>query len=275
MTHTIAFLGGGNMARALVGGMLAADFPADVLVVVDPNADARAAIAALGVRSEATVDAVPSGVAAWVLAVKPQQMRAALAPLAARSESALIISIAAGLRIADLERWLGITPGGGQLVRAMPNTPALIGRGVTGLCAGPAVTGDARALAARVLGSVGEVVWVGVEHDLDAVTAVSGSGPAYVFHFLEALEAAGVANGLSAEAARALAVGTLTGAAELAAQSPDDFAVLRERVTSRGGTTEAALATLARHGWHDALVAAVGAATARSVELGADLGRDQ
>jgi len=209
-----------------------------------------------------------------VLAVKPQQMKAALAPFAGALQGALVISIAAGLQLADIGRWLG---GSGapyaRLVRCMPNTPALIGEGVLGLYAAPAVDAAGRELATRLLAAVGSTVWVETEDKLDAVTGVSGSGPAYVFHFIEALEAGGRAQGLDAQSARALALGTVLGAAKLAATSDDSPAVLREKVTSRGGTTAAALAVLAERGWFDAVVAAVAACAARSREMGEQFGK--
>lgn len=272
----ITFLGGGNMAVALIGGMLERGFAASDLQVIELSAEGRARLAQqFGVRVVEQADAQALACDVIVLAVKPQQMKAALAPLAGRLATQLVISIAAGLRLADLARWLG---GAGQpysrLVRCMPNTPALIGAGITGLYADPAVDQAGRAAAARILEAVGSTVWVTDEGQIDAVTAVSGSGPAYLFHFIEALEAAGRSLGFDEASARQLALDTTLGAARLAAGSADSPAVLRHKVTSKGGTTEAALASLAAAGWHDALVAAVQAAAARGRELGIELGKD-
>ncbi|MBS0512521.1 MAG: pyrroline-5-carboxylate reductase [Proteobacteria bacterium] len=272
----ITFLGGGNMAAALIGGMVERGFAAAGIQVVELGDEARQRLAdRFGVRTAPAFDDVALACDVIVLAVKPQQMRNALAPIAGRLAGQLVISIAAGLRIGDLARWLG---GAGapyaRIVRCMPNTPALIGAGVTGLYAAPSVDGAGREAATQILSAVGSVVWVGDEAAIDGVTAVSGSGPAYVFHFIEALEAAGRKQGFDEQAARRLAIDTVMGAAKLAAASDEPPGVLRERVTSKGGTTEAALASLAAAGWHDALVAAVEAAAARGRELGEQLGRD-
>jgi pyrroline-5-carboxylate reductase len=272
----ITFLGGGNMAAALIGGMVERGFDADDIQVIELGDEARARLGArFGVRAVAAVDAAALECDVLVLAVKPQQMKAALAPLAGRLGGQLVISIAAGLRLADLGRWLG-APGKphARLVRCMPNTPALIGAGVTGLYADPSVDAAGREAAVRILGAVGSTVWADDEGQMDAVTAISGSGPAYVFHFIEALESAGRSLGFDEAGARRLAIDTVLGAAKLAAGSEDAPAVLRQKVTSKGGTTEAALASLAAAGWHDTMVAAVQAAAARGRELGAELGKD-
>lgn len=272
----ITFLGGGNMAAALIGGLVERGFAAADLCAIDLDANSRARLAErFGVRTVEAVDAAALACDVLVLAVKPQQMKAALVPFAGKLSGQLVVSIAAGLRLADLGRWLG---GSGapyaRIVRCMPNTPALIGAGVTGLYAGAAVDEAGRAAAERVLAAVGSTVWVADEAQIDAVTAVSGSGPAYVFHFVEALEASGRALGFDEATARKLAIDTALGAARLAAGSDEPPGVLRERVTSKGGTTAAALASLAASGWHDALVKAVAAAEARGRELGDELGRD-
>lgn len=272
----ISFLGGGNMAAALIGGLVERGFERSAIQVIELSAVNREQLSAqFGVRTTASADAQALACDVLVLAVKPQQMKAALAPLAGKLAGQLVISIAAGLRLADLGRWLGAA---GQaytrLVRCMPNTPALIGAGVTGLYADPSVDAAGREAAGRILAAVGSTVWIGDEAQMDAVTGVSGSGPAYVFHFIEALEAAGRAQGFDQATARQLAIDTVLGAARLAAGSVDAPAVLRERVTSKGGTTAAALAHLAAAGWHDTLVEAVAAATARGAELGAELGKD-
>jgi pyrroline-5-carboxylate reductase len=272
----ITFLGGGNMASALIGGLLERGFAAADLQVVELGEAARGALEQrFGVRAVETFDDATLACDVLVLAVKPQQMKAALAPLAGRLGGQLVLSIAAGLRLADLGRWLG---GQGaphaRLVRCMPNTPALIGAGVTGLYADPSVDAAGREAAGRILGAVGSTVWADTEAQMDAVTAISGSGPAYVFHFIEALESAGRSLGFDEAGARRLAIDTVLGAAKLAAGSEDAPAVLRQKVTSKGGTTEAALASLAASGWHDELVAAVQAAEARGRELGEQLGKD-
>lgn len=267
----ITFLGGGNMANALIGGLVDKGFAAADIAVVELNADNRTRLeAAYGVRTFAAAEA-----AAWdcdliVLAVKPQSMQEAVAPLAPHLKAQLVLSIAAGLSLDSLSRWLG---GHRRLVRSMPNTPALIGAGVSGLYALPEVDEAGRSAAQRVLEAVGSTVWFAEEARMDAVTAVSGSGPAYVFLFIEALQQAGQELGFDPEQARRLAVETVLGAARLAAQSPDPASVLRERVTSKGGTTAAALAVMQEQGVPAGIVAGVKAAEARSVELGQQLGR--
>jgi len=268
----ISFLGGGNMATALIGGLAERGFASADIQAVDLQADSRARLAErFGIRTAPAVDDEVLACDVVVLAVKPQQMKAAVAPLAGRLARQVVVSIAAGLRLADVGRWLG---GYHRLVRAMPNTPALIGAGITGLYADPSVDAAGRESAERILGAVGSTVWIGDEAQMDAVTAVSGSGPAYVFHFIEALEAAGASLGFDAATARRLAIDTVLGAAKLAAGADEAPAVLRERVTSKGGTTEAALASMASSGVFDAIVRAVHAADVRGRELGEQLGKD-
>ena len=268
----ISFLGGGNMATALIGGLAERGFASADIQAVDLQADNRTRLAErFGLRTTQAVDDEVLACDVVVLAVKPQQMKAAVAPLAGRLTRQVVVSIAAGLRLADVGRWLG---GYHRLVRAMPNTPALIGAGVTGLYADPSVNAAGRESAERILGAVGSTVWIADEAQMDAVTAVSGSGPAYVFHFIEALEAAGASLGFDAATARRLAIDTVLGAAKLAAGSDEAPAVLRERVTSKGGTTEAALASMASSGVFDAIVRAVHAALVRGRELGEQLGKD-
>lgn len=268
----ISFLGGGNMASALIGGMLERGFAAADIQVVELQEAGRKHLAErFGVRAAGAVDDALLDCDVLVLAVKPQQMKAALAPLAGRLARQVVVSIAAGLRLADIGRWLG---GYASLVRVMPNTPALIGAGVSGLYADPSVDAAGRAAAERVLAAVGSTVWIADEAQMDAVTAVSGSGPAYVFHFIEALEAAGASLGFDAATARKLAIDTVLGAAKLAAGSDEAPGVLRERVTSKGGTTEAALASMKTSGFFDAIVTAVKAAEVRGRELGEQLGKD-
>jgi pyrroline-5-carboxylate reductase len=268
----ICFLGGGNMATALIGGLAQRGFATADMQVADLQADSRARLAErFGVRAVETLDDEALACDVLVLAVKPQQMKAALAPLAGRLTEQVVVSIAAGLRIADMSCWLG---GYRRFVRAMPNTPALIGAGVTGLFADPSVGQAGRNAAERVLAAVGSTVWINDEAQMDAVTALSGSGPAYVFHFIEALEAAGASMGFGTASARRFAIDTVLGAAKLAAGSDEPPGVLRERVTSKGGTTEAALASMASSGVFEAIVRAVRAAEARGRELGEQLGKD-
>lgn len=266
----ICFLGGGNMATALIGGMLAKGFAADDIGVVELRAEGREALTQrFGVHTHAALDDAALNCDVLLLAVKPQQMRDALAPARGKLDRQVVVSIAAGLRLADISRWLG---GHERLVRCMPNTPALIGAGVTGLYASPAVSAEEREAVGEVLAAVGSTVWVDDEARMDAVTAISGSGPAYVFHFIEALEAAGVQLGFDTATAREMAIGTVLGAAELAAQSDDAPAVLRERVTSKGGTTAAALAQMSKDDLIGLVARAVKAAEARGRTLGDELG---
>jgi pyrroline-5-carboxylate reductase len=267
----ITFLGGGNMAVALIGGMKKKGFSAAGIQVVEPVPAARERLtAAFGVRCAPIIDAAALNCEVLVLAVKPQQIREALAPVAGKLTNQLVISIAAGLRLADLGRWLG---GYRRLVRTMPNTPALIGAGLTGLCANASVDHEGRDVADRILAAVGRTVWIEDEAQMDAVTAVSGSGPAYVFYFIEAMEDAARKLGFSADAARVLTVETFLGATRLAESSPDPVAVLRERVTSKGGTTEAALKSFDADGLRAVIERGVFAAAARGRELGELLGR--
>ncbi len=266
----IAFIGGGNMAAAMIAGLQRAGTPTDLLVV-EPDAARRDWLArehAVTVRAAA--DAALADCAVIVLAVKPQQMQPACRALRPYAGHALLLSIAAGIRAGDIARWTGIA----RIVRAMPNTPALIGAGISGCCAAPEVGDAERALAAQVLAAIGEVQWVAHEADLDAVTAVSGSGPAYVFQFIESVAAGGVTLGLPEATARRLAISTFRGAAELANRSDEPLAVLRERVTSKGGTTAAALARMQADRLDATIIGAVQAARARAVELGDDFGRD-
>lgn len=267
----ITFIGGGNMASALIGGLRRQGFPQNDITVVEPLAESRARLSAgFGVACRAAADAGSLDGSVLVLAVKPQQLREALAPLCGRLDDQLVVSIAAGVRLDDISRWLG---GHRKLVRAMPNTPALIGAGITGLCADPSVDAQGRHEAERILGAVGKTLWIADEALMDAVTAVSGSGPAYVFYFIEALRDAACALGFGAEQARLLAIETVVGAAALAAGSGEDVAVLRQRVTSKGGTTEAALDALAAADFKAVILRAVRAAEARGRELGDQMGK--
>lgn len=266
----ITFIGGGNMATALIGGLNKQGFSASGIQVVEPFAEARQRIAeTFGVRSAAAIDTAALDCDVLVLAVKPQQIKEAVAPLAGKLENHVVLSIAAGLRVADIARWLGYA----KVVRAMPNTPALIGSGMTGLYADPSVGSEGRRHAEKILNAVGTTLWMNDEAQMDAVTAISGSGPAYVFYFIEAIEAAALSLGIDAAAARQLSVETFLGAARLAAQSSETISTLRERVTSKGGTTEAALRAFAAQGVAAAIQQGVMAANARGCELGEMLGK--
>lgn len=272
MTGAVAFLGGGNMATALIGGLLATGTAPQDILVADLNADTRQGLSRrFGVRTtEALVADDLQQIDLVVLAVKPQQMAAALAPLAGALSQQIVVSVAAGLPMALLSEWLG---GYARIVRTMPNTPALIRAGVTGLCALPDVDAAGRRAAQQLMNAVGTTVWFDDEAMMDGVTAISGSGPAYFFLFIEALQQAGRAMGFSDEQARLLAIGTAEGAARLAAQSDEGVAELRARVTSKGGTTEAALRVMQERGVPAGIVAGAEAALARGRELGALLAR--
>ena len=267
----ITFIGGGNMASALIGGLLQQGFAAQDIRVVEINAEACAALAQnFGVTTATAVNAEVTQVDLIMLAVKPQQLREVATQLQPLLQKQLVLSIAAGVRAQDLSRWLGDYP---YVVRAMPNTPALVRAGVTGLYALEGGNVAARTQAQQVLEAVGSWVWVHDESQMDAVTAVSGSGPAYVFYFIEAMEAAALELGLSPEQARSLVLQTFLGAAQLAQTSPDNPATLRAKVTSKGGTTERAILTLDQAEVKTLIGNAVKAAAERSREMGDALGK--
>ena len=269
----ISFIGGGNMARALLGGLIARGHPPETLAVVDLDADARATAAArFGVATFPAIEpAAVAGADVVVIAVKPQHVRDVARELATLLKRQVVLSIAAGVRLSDLSRWL---LGYRRLVRAMPNTPALIGAGIAALHGLSGVDGEGRKQAAAVLEAVGGILWCEREEELDAVTAVSGSGPAYVFYFLEALEQAASELGFAPEEARRLAYATFSGAIRLAEQSGSEPALLRAQVTSKGGTTERAIAALDQAAVKAAIVAAVKAAAERANEMGEMLGKE-
>lgn len=268
----ITFIGGGNMAVALIGGLRNKGFSAAGIQVVEPVEAARERLTEVfGVRCAPTLDAAALNCEVLVLAVKPQQMKEAVAPAAGQLRDQLVVSIAAGLRLDDISRWLG---GHRKVVRTMPNTPALIGAGITGLYADASVDLEGRMTAEKILAAVGRTVWIEDESMMDAVTAVSGSGPAYVFYFIEALEAAGRELGFDGLTARTLAVETFLGAARLAESTAEPVSLLRERVTSKGGTTAAALDSFDADGIRAAIERGVQAANARGRELGDLLGQD-
>jgi pyrroline-5-carboxylate reductase len=268
----ITFIGGGNMAGAIIGGLIRKRWPRKSIQVVEIAQAAREGLAReFKVKAQAALDARAAKSDCVVLAVKPQQVREAATALKPHLASQLVVTIAAGIRVKDLSRWLG---GYRRIVRVMPNTPALVHAGISGLYAPAAVGADSRAVAEKVLGAVGKTVWLEREEDIDAVTAVSGSGPAYVFYFIEALERAARELGLADDAAHRLAIETFNGAVKLAAQSSEPPQTLRARVTSKGGTTERALKSLEDDRVKDAILRAVRAAASRSRELGDELGKD-
>jgi pyrroline-5-carboxylate reductase len=268
----IAFLGGGNMAQALIGGLVEKGFDPRGISVVEVSPAAREALAArYAVRVTTAPDAAAQGADTLVLAVKPQDMRAALASVAASVRGKLVVSVAAGITLDALSRWLG---GHRNIVRCMPNTPALIGAGIAGLYALPEVSAADRQKAETILAAVGEVVWMPEERLLDPVTAVSASGPAYVFWFIEQLAASAQKLGIPREASLKLALHTVLGAAKLAASSDKPPAELRRNVTSKGGTTEAALKVFEEEKLAERLLRAIEAASRRGEELGKELGKD-
>jgi pyrroline-5-carboxylate reductase len=270
----ISFIGGGNMASALIAGLVGKLAAGPDVHVVDPSTEALQRLnARYGVSTAESIGPRVAESEVVVLAVKPQQMREvanALRPLLATAKP-LLLSIAAGIRSADLSRWLGGYP---AIVRTMPNTPALIGMGITGMVAMPGVSERQKAAADSILRAVGQTVWLDDESQIDPVTAVSGSGPAYVFYFLEAMQLAALELGLSAEQGKELALATFAGAAQLAAQSDEPLEVLRQRVTSKGGTTYAAITSMEQARVKQDIIDAVKAASARGRELGEELGKD-
>ncbi len=277
MSERLAFIGAGNMARSLIGGLLQDGHPAGDICASDPSAaSCEALVAEFGVHCTHDNRTALRDADCVVLAVKPQVMHAVAAELGvelarlAAPARPLLISIAAGIRVADLARWLGCEA---ALVRCMPNTPALLRAGATALFADGAVSASQRALAQRVLAAAGVTVWVDDEAQLDAVTALSGSGPAYFFAVLEAMQTAAVELGLPADMARQLAIETCYGAARMARDSGDQPAELRRRVTSPGGTTAAALAAFEAGGLEALFATGMRAARDRAVELGDQLGR--
>ncbi len=270
MPDVIAFIGGGNMATSLIGGLVAAGCAPESLRVAEPDA-ARAQVLRekLGVTVAASAHEIVAGAGTLVLAVKPQQMAEALRGLSPDA-GACVVSIAAGIRLDFLRTALGPSL---HYVRSMPNTPALYGCGISGLYAQPGTPDDARLRAEIVLRAAGETVWLRDEAELDAVTAVSGSGPAYFFLLVEAMREAGVALGLAPETAAKLAAHTCIGSARMIEEGTTDVAELRAQVTSKGGTTEAALKSLESAGMRPIVHEALAAAARRSRELGDQLGK--
>ena len=269
----ITFIGGGNMARAIYRGLVESGFPAENIGVVDPSEAAQSAARASGLIriAESATDADLS-VDLIVLAVKPQVTDIALSPVAHRvSSTATVLSIIAGINSASLANLLGL-PNDDAVVRSMPNTPALVGEGMTGLFSNSDQRAHGRILAERVMSAVGQCVWVSNESDLDLVTAISGSGPAYFFLFMESLADAAVELGMSPQTAHQLSVQTALGAAKLAQASDDGLAKLRENVTSPGGTTEQAIESFEASELRAIVMSATRAAKKRSIELSEEFG---
>ncbi len=268
----ILFIGSGNMAAAIIGGLIAKGWSPASIHAVDVLAEARSRLQQqFGIQTSADAVAAAASADCIVLAIKPQQMREVAKTLASAVHHQLIISIAAGIRCADLARWLGASA---RIVRAMPNTPALVSAGITGLYAMPGISTAQRQDAENILGAVGATFWVDAERALDAVTAVSGSGPAYVFYVMEALEQAARELGLPPDIARQSALTTFAGAVKLALTGDADPATLRARVTSKGGTTESAIGVLDAAAVKTIFTHAVRAAAERAAAMGDTLGQD-
>ena len=267
----ILFIGGGNMARSLIGGMIARGVAANRIAVVEPVAAARESLThQFGVTVAETANSVAADASVAVLAVKPQVMRSVCASLRSLLPSkALLVSVAAGIRSDQIDAWMG---GGRAVVRVMPNTPALLSAGAAGLFANDKVSQQQRTEAEALMESTGLVRWIGEEGLMDAVTALSGSGPAYVFLLAEAMQAAAESQGLPADTARALAAQTVLGAARMLTESGEDAAELRRRVTSPNGTTQAAIESFEADGFRGMVDRAIDAATARGRSLSAEFG---
>jgi pyrroline-5-carboxylate reductase len=266
----IAFIGGGNMASAIIGGLLKQGLRPHQIQVVEPFAET-----ALKLREQFGITVLPDASKAlaqvdlMVWAVKPQVFKEAAEPVLPFASKALHLSVAAGIRTDSIAAWLRTI----RVVRCMPNTPALVGKGMTALFALAQVSDPEKSLVEHIIRTTGEFMWVNAEKQLDAVTALSGSGPAYVFYFLEAMTQAGVVMGLSSEQAYRLAVATFAGASELARASDESAEVLRQRVTSKGGTTYAAITSMETAGVKSAFITAMQAAEQRAHELGDEFGK--
>ena len=268
----ICFIGGGNMASALIGGLLKCGFAAAHISVVEINPDnCNRLHNEHGVRASADLAAGVAHSEFIVLAVKPQQLHELALQLAPMLTGQLLISIAAGIRAQDLARWLGSE----NIVRAMPNTPALISSGITGLYALPAVSATHRHDAQTIMAAVGSTLWLESEAMMDAVTAVSGGGPAYVFYFIEAMQQAAIELGFNPQDARRLVLDTFMGAAKLAETGNEDVSLLRARVTSKNGTTERAILNMESNHVRQHIISAVQAAAIRSAEMGTELGGEK
>jgi pyrroline-5-carboxylate reductase len=269
MRNTIAFIGGGNMASAIIGGLIRQGQRVMDIMVVEPMPEQQAKLRAdFGIEAFNGPNAMLVQAATVVWAVKPQIFKEAALQTRFHTKDALHLSVAAGIPSGSIARWLGTD----RVVRSMPNTPALIGQGMTALFARPAVTPDDRASVEHAIASTGQSLWVDDETQLDAVTALSGSGPAYVFYFIETMVRAGIDMGLSPEQAAQLAKATFTGASELARSSAESPTVLRERVTSKGGTTHAAITSMQQDNLDTLFIRAMHAARRRAKELGEEFG---
>lgn len=270
MAEHIAFMGGGNMASAIVSGLLTSGMPLHQLDVVEPLEEARDRLfQTFGLTAQPTAGGFLDRATVVVWAVKPQTFHEAALQARPYTQQALHLSVAAGIPSDSIARWLGVE----RVIRTMPNTPALIGRGITALVARAAVTASDRDQAQRIVATTGEYLWLDEESQLDAVTALSGSGPAYMFYFMEAMASAGAAMGLSADQAYRLAVATFIGAGELARASQEPPEVLRQRVTSKGGTTYAAITSLEADDVKGLFAKAMFAAHRRAAELGQEFGK--
>jgi pyrroline-5-carboxylate reductase len=266
----IAFIGGGNMASAIIGGLIKEGIPASRIEVVEPFAEARTRLESqFGLAAVAAPGPVLEEAGLVVWAVKPQTFKDAALQARSYTQQALHLSVAAGIRSDSIAQWLGTD----AIVRTMPNTPALVGKGMAALFARAGVSPEGREVVERVIATTGEFIWVEQEDQLDAVTALSGSGPAYVFYFIEAMTQAGTDMGLTRAQAHQLAVGTFVGASELARASTEQPEVLRERVTSKGGTTFAAISSMEKDGMKAHFIRAMQAARTRAHELGNEFGR--
>ena len=265
-SRLVSFIGGGNMARSLIAGLIHSGTTPDAIEIIEPQAALRESLhQQYGIAVADSIASARLEADSWLLAVKPQVMASVCSELAARlAPGQLVISIAAGITTARLQQWLGAHA---LVVRAMPNTPALLGAGMTGLYADPSVPAAQRALAQRILQAAGQVRWIEREALMDAVTAVSGSGPAYVFALAEAMEAAAVAQGLDADSAHQLVVQTIIGAGRMLAETGQSPGQLRQAVTSPNGTTQAALEVLAEGGLGGLIARAVEAASERGRQL--------
>jgi pyrroline-5-carboxylate reductase len=269
MSERIAFIGGGNMASAIIGGLIGQGHSPSQIDVVEPFAETRNKLkTSYGVSAQAQAGPFLAEADLVLWAVKPQTFRQAALQVRPYVQNALQLSVAAGIRSDSIVNWLGTQ----RVVRAMPNTPALIGKGVSGLFARPAVTAEDRQEVCQVMASTGELLWLDAEEKLDVVTALSGSGPAYAFYFMEAMTTAGAEMGLTREQAQQLAVSTFIGAGELVRSSGETPKVLRQRVTSKGGTTDAAISTMEDADLQAEFINALYAARHRAQELGDEFG---
>ena len=269
MSEHIAFIGGGNMASAIISGLLGQGFQASQIDVVEPFDEVRQKLqSSFGLAAQPAPGPALARATLVVWAVKPQTFKDAALQTRPHTANALHLSVAAGITSDSIARWLGT----GRIVRAMPNTPALIGKGITGLFARPAVTQADRQVVEKIIATTGEWLWLDTEAQLDGVTALSGSGPAYMFYFMEAMTEAGAQMGLTREQAHKLAIATFIGAGELARASTEPPEVLRQRVTSKGGTTYAAITSMEGSQMKELFIKAMHAAQVRAAEMGREFG---